>query len=105
MNLDFINTFTNESNLDEESINYHIRIRQRNGRKCWTYVENLEHLNDTDDEKFMEKLNKEFKKRFSCNGNIKDDVVQLQGDHRDGVKDILVRKFKVKEKNIKIHGF
>ena len=105
MNLDFVNDFAQEDDLKEASVNYHIRIRQRNGRKCWTFVENLDYLNEKDDSKFLEKLNKEFKKRFCCNGSIEDDVIQLQGDHRDEVKRMLMKKFKVKEKNIKIHGF
>lgn len=105
MNLDFVDDLADEDILNEESICYHLRIRQRNGRKCWTFAENLENLNNDEDDKFMAKLNKEFKKRFSCNGSIKDDIIKLQGDHREDIKQILMRNFKVDEKNIKVHGF
>jgi translation initiation factor 1 len=57
----------------------HIRVQQRNGRKCITTVCPL--ADDLD----IKRICKAFKKNFSCNGAVtKDDelgeVIQLSGD-------------------------
>ena len=117
MDLDFFDSQNDfmESELEDNDIKYHIRIKQRNGRKCITYVENLEQLNSKNDTKFLDNILRTFKKKFSCNGSIdveKDDdnnivkqTIELQGDHRDAVKELLIKQFKAKDDSIKIHGF
>ena len=49
-------------------------------------------------------------KKFNCNGSIiktedNIDIIQLQGDQRDNMKNFLIKENIVSEDFIKIHGF
>ncbi|KAK1407025.1 hypothetical protein QVD17_38635 [Tagetes erecta] len=82
----------------------HIRIQQRNGRKSLTTVQGLKK------ELSYEKILKDLKKEFCCNGTVVQDkelgkVIQLQGDQRKNVAAFLSRAGIVKKDQIKIHGF
>jgi len=86
----------------------HIRVQQRNGRKMWTIVENLRDCVGGDRKK-LEYLFDKLKKTFHCGGVLTEDpnlglVVTLQGDHRAGVLDFLVKNEIVEKENIKMHG-
>ncbi|XP_021905886.1 protein translation factor SUI1 homolog [Carica papaya] len=82
----------------------HIRIQQRNGKKSLTTVQGLK-------KQFSyEKILKDLKKEFCCNGNVVQDkelgkIIQLQGDQRKNVSHFLVQAGIVKKDQIKIHGF
>ncbi|XP_022879951.1 protein translation factor SUI1 homolog 2-like isoform X1 [Olea europaea var. sylvestris] len=101
----------------------HIRVQQRNGRKSLTTVQGLKK------EFSYNKILKDLKKEFCCNGTVVQDpelgqVIQLQGDQRKNVSTFLVQagimKFSdqmlcfnlvsnqagiMKKEQIKIHGF
>ncbi|KAL9254328.1 translation factor SUI1 homolog 2-like protein [Drosera capensis] len=82
----------------------HIRIQQRNGKKSLTTVQGLRK------EYSYEKILKDLKKVFCCNGNVVQDkelgkVIQLQGDQRKNVAHFLVQVGLAKKDQIKIHGF
>eukprot|EP01004_Peranema_trichophorum_P010701 NODE_9525_length_583_cov_60.876087_g8888_i0.p1 GENE.NODE_9525_length_583_cov_60.876087_g8888_i0~~NODE_9525_length_583_cov_60.876087_g8888_i0.p1 ORF type:complete len:111 (-),score=19.23 NODE_9525_length_583_cov_60.876087_g8888_i0:158-490(-) len=82
----------------------HIRVQQRNGRKCITTVQGLSE--DLD----LKKILKEIKKNFCCNGNVVTDpelgtIIQIQGDQRDNVRKFLVDEGLVDKKNVQLHGF
>lgn len=82
----------------------HIRIQQRNGKKSLTTVQGLRK------EFSYEKILKDVKKEFCCNGNVVHDkelgkVIQLQGDQRKNVSQFLINAGIVKKDQIKIHGF
>lgn len=85
----------------------HIRVQQRNGKKCITTVQGFE--TDLD----VKRICKHMRKHFNCNGNVitdadKGEVIQLQGDQRDNVKEwILVQEIIAKNEadRIVIHGF
>ncbi|PPS18976.1 hypothetical protein GOBAR_AA01622 [Gossypium barbadense] len=60
--------------------------------------------------KYYNKILKDLKKEFCCNGTVVQDpelgqVIQLQGDQRKNVSTFLVQAGIVKKDNIKIHGF
>ncbi|XLU27513.1 hypothetical protein S245_063579, partial [Arachis hypogaea] len=81
----------------------HIRIQQRNGKKKLTTVQGLKELG-------LEKILKDLKKELCCNGNVVQDkehgkIIQLQGDHRKNVSQLLVQAGLVMKDQIKIHGF
>lgn len=68
----------------------HIRIQQRNGRKCVTTVQGL-HKDYN-----YNRILKDVKKEFCCNGNVVQDkelgkVIQLQGDQRKNVSNFLIK--------------
>ncbi|KAK4744108.1 hypothetical protein SAY87_010420 [Trapa incisa] len=82
----------------------HIRIQQRNGKKSLTTVQGLKK------DYSYEKILKDLKKEFCCNGNVVQDkelgkIIQLQGDQRKNVSHFLVQAGLVKKDHIKIHGF
>ena len=85
----------------------HIRVQQRNGKKSITTVQGFE--TDLD----VKRICKHMRKHFNCNGNVtsdpeKGEVIQLQGDQRDNVKEwILVQEIIAKNEadRIVIHGF
>jgi translation initiation factor 1 len=87
---------------------YHIRVQQRNGRKCITTLDGLE------DDLDLKRICKAMRNAFSCNGNVvyKDDgesgVIQLQGDQRDNIRVwILEQEILLKNEadRIVVHGF
>ncbi|PSE37170.1 translation initiation factor SUI1 [Acinetobacter nosocomialis] len=82
----------------------HIRVQQRNGRKCLTTVQGL----GTDYN--YNTILKDLKKDFCCNGTVVQDkalgkVIQLQGDQRKNVSNFLMNAGLVKKDRVKIHGF
>ena len=89
--------FTDERNL------LHIRIQQRNGKKCLTLIYGI--ATDLD----LHKITRYLKKYYSTNGNVINDpkygdVIQLQGDQRKNVYDSLI-EWKIAEKeDIRVHG-
>ena len=81
----------------------HIRVQQRNGRKCITTVQGLNAQMD------HKKILKVLKKEKCCNGCIVEDddmgsVLQLQGDQRDAVRAFLLENELVEPEKIKKHG-
>lgn len=81
----------------------HIRVQQRNGRKCITTVQGL--ADDLDIKKIIRAL----KKAFQCNGSIIVDeelgeIVQLSGDQRSNVRDFFVSQEICHDDQIVIHG-
>lgn len=83
----------------------HVRVQQRNGRKCITTVAGL--ADDLD----IKRICKAFKKNFSCNGAVQNDeetggeVIQLSGDQRTNVKEFLVDQEICHNDEIVLHGF
>ena len=81
----------------------HIRIQQRNGRKCITLIQGL--ADDLD----VKRIARALKKNYQCNGSILVDeengeILQLSGDQRTNVRDFLVKQEICFEDQIVIHG-
>jgi translation initiation factor 1 len=82
----------------------HIRVQQRNGRKCITTVQGL--ADDLDCKRILKAL----KKNLSCNGAIvKDkevgDVIQVSGDQRTDILAFLVDQEICLADEVVLHGF
>ena len=82
----------------------HIRVQQRNGRKCLTTVQGVNPKID------LKKVIKAFKKEFACNGTVIEDeefgqVIQLQGDQRSNAATFLTKKGICAKDAVKVHGF
>ncbi len=77
----------------------HLRLRQRTDRMYITIIEGLPyHLN-------IRRVLKGIKKKFSCNGTIKEDnIIQLTGDQRCGLVEWLVDEKILNRDDIIIHG-
>lgn len=81
----------------------HIRLKQRNGKKSWTTIENM--ATDLD----LIKIKNYMKETFGCGGSIIKDpnignVIQLQGDQRKNIYNFLLTESIVKKSEIKVHG-
>ena len=55
------------------------------------------------------KLLKKIKKQICCNGCTLIDeefgeVIQLQGNKKNEIKNILIKEFSLKDENVKLHG-
>lgn len=82
----------------------HIRIQQRNGRKTLTTVQGVDAKYD------LKKIAKAAKKEFNCNGTVVEhseygEIIQLQGDQRDPIKNLLVQTGIARIEQVKVHGF
>ena len=82
----------------------HVRVQQRNGRKCITTIAGL--ADDLD----IKRICKAFKKNFSCNGAVQKDeddkeVIQLIGDQRTNVKEFLLDQEICHSDAVVLHGF
>ena len=76
-----------------------IRLIVRRHGKPATYIE----LPPNTDTKFMEQSLKNFKKQFNCNGCITaNNIIHLQGDKRELVRDYLVTIHEMNINNIQI---
>jgi translation initiation factor 1 len=86
----------------------HVRIQQRNGRKCITTIQGL------DEDLDLHRIMKAMKKAFNCNGSVTEDenmgeIIQLQGDQRNNVKSWLedaeiLSKSEIDDRLV-VHGF
>lgn len=94
----------NNNKAGNQSDKVHVRVQQRNGRKCITTVAGL--ADDLD----VKRICKAFKKNFSCNGAVQKDeddgeVIQLSGDQRTNVMEFLVDQEICVKDEIVLHGF
>lgn len=84
----------------------HVRIQQRSGKHHITIIENLSQETD------FPTLLKNLKRKLNCTGSLIKDknnedefIVQLTGDQRDKVKDILCSLDICTEDSIQVHGY
>lgn len=81
----------------------HVRMQQRNGRKCITTIQGL--AEDLD----IKLIARALKKTFKCNGSVSVDpelgeILQLSGDQRANVRQFFVDEEVCYEDQIVIHG-
>jgi translation initiation factor 1 len=85
----------------------HIRVQQRNGKKCITTIQGL------DEDLDQKRICKHMRRNFNCNGNVVNDeengdVIQLQGDQRENARAFLLEQSVIEphEKDrLVVHGF
>lgn len=83
--------------LNKESTKIVVRLEERRFKKKGTMIEGLDSkLNDLDG------TLSELKRKYACGGTTKDNYIFLQGDHRDTMKETLVR-LGFSESSIEIH--
>ena len=99
----------NDILINELTTEIHIKIQQRNGRKRWTFVEGLDKITlppNIESDKFLENITRTFKKTFNCGVTLQkpENIFQLMGDHRQGIKEFLIKNNLADENQIKMHG-
>jgi translation initiation factor 1 len=81
----------------------HIRLQQRNGKKCFTLWEVTR--KDLD----LKSIISDMKKKFACGGNIKNEnnvcIVSLSGDQRQNIVDFMVNNKKSSSSDYIINGY
>jgi translation initiation factor 1 len=83
--------------LDKDSSQIIIRLETRRFKKKGTMIEGLDpKINN------LENVAKELKGKYACGGTAKEGYIFLQGDHRDTIKDALV-KLGFSEEKIELH--
>ena len=83
--------------LDKDSSQIIIRLETRRFNKKGTMIEGLDpKINN------LESVAKELKGKYACGGTAKDGYIFLQGDHRDTIKEALV-KLGFSEEKIELH--
>ena len=101
---------------DFDHFNVHLRIKARNGKKCFTFVENLDKATPEilTVIEFMQSKTRDFKKKFNCSATliiVDDDpkhieyIIKLQGDHREALKNYLTSTNIVSSDQVMIHGW
>jgi len=95
---------------NRETVKIDIHTVKRNGRKFTTRVSNLHYHLDTPLKEFL----KQCRVEFICGGSVKKEidketeeekeVVQLQGHHREEVKQLLIDKYDIFESDIVERG-
>ena len=98
----FADAYGGESGARYDKV--HIRIQKRNMRKSVVSVSGL--ADDLD----LKRICRALKKLFRCNGAVvtdkeHGDVIQLQGDHRQGIADFLAKEEIIEKDLIVMHGF
>ena len=83
--------------LDKDNTHIIIRLETRRFKKKGTMIEGLDPKVNN-----LESVAKELKKKYACGGTAKNVYVFLQGDHRDTIKDTLV-KLGFAEESIDLH--
>jgi translation initiation factor 1 len=102
-NNDF-NNFNNFNNDKFAQNMVHIRVQQRNGKKCITTVVGLAY--DLD----IKKITKFLKSKFKTSGNVKKNaennnkIIQLSGDQRASIRDFLIEEEICDSEQIILHG-
>jgi len=89
----------------DEPVIVHLRIQKRTGKKCLTFIQGVPSTVD------IKSLTQKLSKLYNCNcASIEHPKIgkclQLSGDHRDDLKQFLVKERIVANvRDIKIHGF
>ena len=83
--------------LDKDISQIIIRLETRRFKKKGTMIEGLDpKINN------LESVAKELKGKYACGGTAKEGYIFLQGDHRDTIKEALV-KLGFSEEKIELH--
>ena len=75
-NFDAFDAFDDADEKQGDQSKVHIRVQQRNGRKCITTVQGL--ADDLD----VKRICKAFKKNFQCNGAVTGPEMEISSERR-----------------------
>ena len=79
------------NNITREQQKIKIDVKQSRFRKVMTIVSGIE------DKQTLKELGKEMKQKFACGGTAKDGLIEIQGRHKEKVKEFLISKGYKKE--------
>jgi translation initiation factor 1 len=79
------------SNIEKEQQKIRIEVKKARFNKVVTVITGIE------DKATLKELGKAMKQKFACGGTAKDGMIELQGNHKDRAKEVLVEKGYKKE--------
>lgn len=99
MNLNNIIKNNKTEIIQENTITLHLT---KIGNKFITSIEGMSYLSQ--DSNFLKSISVYLKKQLCCGASIKNNNIELQGDHIQTIKKYLINDHKVEEKTIIIRG-
>lgn len=102
--------FSVEDELKKQQREIHIRVHRKSKRQCITLIEGLDKLELLQNQEIhvlLESFAKKLRKLFNCGVTIKkpENVIQLMGDHGEGMKQYLISNNIVEESQIVLHMY
>ncbi|MCD6404054.1 MAG: stress response translation initiation inhibitor YciH [Nanoarchaeota archaeon] len=73
--------------ITKEQLQIKVRVAKKRYGRLMTIIEGID-PKAVD----MKALAKRMKQKFACGGTVKNDTIELQGDHRERVKQILIEE-------------
>jgi len=73
-------------NITKETQKIKIRVEKRRLRKLVTSIKGIE------TKKEMKEIAKELKRKLACGGTVKEQEIELQGDHKRRAKEFLLER-------------
>ena len=74
------------NNIAKEQQKIKVEVIRRKFSKFVTVISGI------DDKDTVKELGKEMKQKFACGGTVRDNIIELQGKHKDRVVDFLINK-------------
>ncbi|MFA5764327.1 MAG: stress response translation initiation inhibitor YciH [archaeon] len=74
------------NNITKEQQKIKIEVKRIRFKKMMTIVSGIE------DKQQAKEIGKEMKQKFACGGTVKDDIIEIQGNHKSKVKEFLIKK-------------
>jgi translation initiation factor 1 len=74
------------SDITKEQQKIKIDVTKRRFSKLVTVISGI------DDKTTLKEIGKEMKQKFACGGTVKDNEIELQGNHRDRAKELLIKR-------------
>ncbi len=71
--------------IAKEGLKITVRMIKKKFGKKYTTIEGI-----SDKDIDMKMLTKKLKEKFACGGTYKDGIIELQGDHKQKAKDVLI---------------
>ena len=79
------------SNIAKEQQKIKVEVIRRKFSKFVTIVSGI------DDKETVKELGKELKQKFACGGTVRENIIELQGKHKDKAVEFLIKKGYKKE--------
>jgi translation initiation factor 1 (eIF-1/SUI1) len=99
MNLDSLIKHKKKETVQENKLIIHLK---KNGNKYVTSIDGVYNLSQKKD--FLKETSHHLKKQLCCGSCIRDNMIELQGDHIEYIKKYLINEYKVDINNIIIKG-
>ena len=74
------------SDITKEQQKIKIDITKRRFSKMMTIISGI------DDKATLKEIGKEMKQKFACGGTVKDNEIELQGNHKVRAKELLIKR-------------